>query len=470
MTIQYNVHVLFIYFLFIIFWIISVWLIKVLSFGLFPAGSRLTWKSIFLSFYGVVWFGFGVQYIMRFLLLVYDPITYRVTSFPPWQFPPEVFTQTFVVLIVYWGSFCFGCILLNCFLASEAPAIIKDIEGLASVNNIYILDIIALITTILIIITSLNLCSNGLLTPLGNLATLNIIPLTSAWLLYFRGQKIGGRRFIYMLPGIINYILNPYRGILFGIVICIIITAIKYKRNISIIRVCLGIIIFLTITTYYNDLYRTYKWGSPDKYAGENIDQKWKDWERDPSYAPWTKVLNRLHGFDSAALTVYCVPGIFPYSDKNFLFDTIIKSFIPRIIFSTKDKKERAREFSTTIWALDPRERIEKRTSAMIAPSMPGDLYTYNGLTTVFLGGSLMGIMIGFLESWGRSSGPSTYCFFLTLFWVFLVGVTAADFTHGFAAITQQIIALIFAIKILKNTALRDVFNKKSVYKSIQRV
>lgn len=434
--------------LLIILWAASLWLAKD------PRSQpRLSWKSVLLSYFGVVWISFGLEFILRFLLLAYDPDYFQATNFPLTMLPPEVLSETFSYLALFWIFFCLGFLCLAVWMTREPPRILADMEQLVSLRMTPLLDVVAIVTTFLTIIPYVGVVPKALLVPFGRAASLCAVPALIAWILYFHGEKIGTRRFIYLLPLALTYLLYPFRAALVTLVICILIPALQFRKNVSLYKVLVGFFIFLLVSTYVNNIYRAYLWGEPDRDSvNQTFPEDWETWKRDPGKSPWVLAADRFHGFDSLALTVYAVPEIFPYSDRNLLYEFIITSFVPRLIMVAKpiEFQNRGREFSTTIWSVGL-SGVVKRKSAPIAPSMPGDLYSIHGVPMVILGALIFGLLIGLLENWLRGSGATVKCIMLPIFWTTIAGIVEEDLVLGVGTVIQHVIVFFIALAILKH-------------------
>lgn len=228
------------------------------------AGDRttrktLTWRVIPLSLFGFAWLAFGLLFVIRFLLLLYDPVYFGATNFSIAKIQAAVLSKTWGYLAIYWVVFCIG-VGIMLWLRPPTPRIIINLEELSSLANIHLMDAISIITTILIVIVSNKSLPKSVLTPVGQLSSLYILPLMMAWLLHFQGQEIGTRRFLYVIPGIISYLLNPYREILLLVVAGICLPAMRMKKTFSLIKVTMGLVIFLLVTTVLTYTYRDYIW------------------------------------------------------------------------------------------------------------------------------------------------------------------------------------------------------------------
>jgi hypothetical protein len=407
------------------------------------------WKVVFLSFFGYAWLGFGCHYILRFLVLAYDPEFFRASLFPMWMIPSETLEQSWLYLIYFWGVFCMTYALVVNLLPPMMPSIIKKIHDLATPRQIPLLDKVTIILTFLLIIVNSSRFPSVLYTPFSILSSLYTIPITIIWYYHFDGYDVGKRRYVYFIPGIINYIFNPYREHLLTMALCVLVPAILKNRRISIKKFISVVIIFLLVSTVVTNTMRSYKWGGKNNAATvSGIEDRWEKWNEKPYTSPWVKVINRFHGFDSTALTFYAVPDIFPYSERNVIKETLTKAFIPRIILESKPTISHGRKFSQTIWALDESGKVRNKQSAPIAPSMIGDLYSINGVSMLIFGALLYGLFIGFLEHLKRYTNHVTSSVMLTLLAINVAAAFERDFCIVFSSIIQLVIVIVLVFSI----------------------
>jgi hypothetical protein len=430
--------------------LVSLWAVSLLLLKNYPVESGLSWKAVPLSFFGVAWLGFGITFILRFLFLVWDPVYFQTTNFPIWQLTPEVISRTFFFLTLFWIFFCLAFSFLVFWAPQMPPGLLLEMDHLASLDKVPLLDAVAIISVFLSIITNRGLVPAALLTPLGRLASLCAIPLTVAWILYVRGYPIGLRRFIYLVPLAINYLLSPFRASLLAMVLCIMIPFFQFRKRVSFYKILTGSLIFLLASTVLTNAYRAYKWGGPGrKLEQESLAVQWETWKSDPGKSPWVRVAKRFHCFDSMGLTVYSVPVIFPYSNRNVISEFIVTSFVPRAILDTKARYARGRKFSTSIWSLNM-QGVGKRQSSPIAPSMPGDLYSIHGVPMIIVGGLIFGLIVGLLENWLRASTPVVKCILLSLFWLNVAEAIEQDFVLAMATMIQYVIVVFFGFFIIR--------------------
>lgn len=413
---------------------------------------------MFLSLFGFAWLGFGVHFILRFLALAYDPFLFQASPFPISLLPDEVLSRTWFYAAIYWVFFCLGFLFVLYRLPKRMPRILLRLNLFGSIENIKVLDLLLIINILSVILTNIPEINvpAGLLTPLGYLGFLYVIPATVGWFLHFRDKRIGLRRFIYMFPGIVLYFLSPYREHIITLALCIIIPAMTFKRQISFKKIVLVLIILLLISTIITTNYRAYLWEQIN-FDKTTFSNSWEYWNEKPDQFPWVLLINRFHSFDSMALTVYAVPDIFPYSERNIITETFVRAFLPRAIYYGKKSDQRGREFSTNIWALGERGNIISRSSAMIAPSMPGDLFSVNGILMIVLGALLWGFLAGFLERWIRIlMGQVGGCVLIAIFGLRVAEGIERDFVNASANFIHIIIILLLLVAILPLTVKKN--------------
>jgi hypothetical protein len=426
------------------------------------SGDRLTWRSIPLSIFGFVWLAFGIQFIFRFLLLAYDPILFRTTRFPPWMLTAGVLSRAWLALAIFWGLFCLSYAWASNRMWKTSKTAGLQLERFISINNIRIYYAICIVSSIIIIVTNIETIPRAIITPLGLFTSVYLIPLTIAWILYFKGEPIGIHRFMFIIPGIIMYILNPYRQHLVMVVLALTIPAIQLKRNVSFYKVIIGIFISFIIFSIFNDIYRPMRWGPTDKIGQEDVADKWETWKEDPTTSPWVKLANRFHAFDSVAITINAIPSFFPFSKRNVFTESMVRAVIPRAIIDTKPDVSQGRIFSSTIWSLSERGLPMKRSTAMIAPSMVGDLYSANGLPFVLFGGMAFGLVVALLERFLPISGQASGCIVVAYFGVILAWALEGDFANSVATLIQHFVVFTLVVFCLNKMMSDKVLPRKN--------
>ena len=398
-------------------------------------GSIFDIKQCFTSLFGYAWIAFFIDYIVRFILIVYDPILLRRTSFPLWLLPEETISWTWAYSLIFWCLFCSGYVLVSLGLPTRVPRVLQRLDLLAHfhIDKIKVLDAIVAIT----LIASIWVNHPGipiprsLLTPMGRLSTMYVIPLTIVWGLYYIGKPIKMRCLIYMLPGIITYLLSPYREHLIVLFLCWLVPAIVVGQAFSNRKLLVAFGVLLILCTLFTSAYR---------------DIKWKEVKPKEERPTWVLISNRFHGFDSMVLTVYSVPHIFSYSERPVIMG-LIYQIVPRLFFPSKKEVRHPLTFSTTIWALTESHRVLEREPAMIAPSISGDLYSINGPSALILGAFIWGAIVGFLERWIRALGPFGRSVLLVMFGLVVAAGMEKDFVNASASIIHlAVVALLLSV------------------------
>jgi len=452
MNLQLSVTTWLLFFSVLLFWVASAMLAENRH-----ARAALKWKIIPLSLFGFAWIDFGVIYIFRFLALLYDPVLFCATQFPMWEMPNHILSETFLYVGVYWSILCLGMVISKEVFSRRLPRFLKRLTLIEVPGNFQALDLLAsiCIISILLVNSPWGLIPNMLLTPLGVIGSLWVIPPTIAWYFHFRGFKVSlGRRILYLVPGAIIFLLSPYREHLLRVVLCLLLPFLLTRPRVRLVRVCGLIGIFLLISSIILYIYRPFYWGDQSlKEASQYA--SWTTWKEEPRKAPWIMLANRFSGFDASALTVLLVPSVFPYENRNILKELMMTALIPRIVNWDKTTLGRGRSFSTSIWAYTERGEILDRESAPIAPSMFGDLWSSGGLGTVILGALVWGILIGLLECWRRVLPPGAAAVLIVFLAPLVGGGMERDFIHANATIIQSVIVLLIFVSFLPNKMIR---------------
>lgn len=393
-----------------------------------------TWRSIPLSFFGLAWIAFGFTFILRFLLLVYDPVLFRATQFPLWQLPPAAFPWLWMVIGLFWLAFTTGYLLVT-RLSPYRPMILGKLDLLGAPGNSPTLDILVFCCACLVILSGRGFVPRALDTPLAILGGFYAMAATAAWFSYFQTGTGDLRRFFYLLPGLFVYFFSPFRALIFAVVLCIVVPALKTRRWVSLATFLLVMVSLLILTTIVNDYRRAQMQAEISTRGDASLEGNW--WEN-PGKTPWVRLGKRFHGFDSVALTMHFVPSFFPHSHIN-IFTDLFWRLIPRSIADKKADTHRGRAFSTTIWAMGT-TGLTKRQEANISPTMCADLYQINGIPLVMVGAAFYGLLVGLLESWQRRGGLLSSSIFLVLFGMPVALGIEQEFNFAAATLLQVII------------------------------
>jgi hypothetical protein len=348
----------------------------------------------------------------------------------------KVLFLTWFYLIVFWVVFCIAFLFVIGFVPKGVPKVLSRLEGLASFEYIpvAVMDAIFVISLLAIIWVYSGLISvpRTLVTPVGHIGNLHVLPVTAAWILYFRSRPIGPRRFVFLIPGILLYLLSPYKEHVMQLFLCVAVAYITFAKHMSQKRLLMFLGTVLALSFIITPNYRILRWG---------VDTGRKQ-------SLFVSMMVRYHGFDSMCLTVFAIPSIVPFS-KRFVVQEAVYRIIPRALLYTKNTEHRGREFSTGIWAFTESGRAIRRLSAPIAPSMPGDLYGVNGLSSLMLGAFLFGCIVGFLDRWVRFLRPGGKCFLIVLFGVPAAMGIERDFAYVVSHMAHVLILLLLFAALL---------------------
>ena len=384
---------------------------------------------------------FGLTFIFRFCALAYDPEFFRTTQFPLWKMSPVTLTWAWIAITFYWLAFIISYVVMT-RMSRRGSALLGRLELLALPENLPILDLLVIISSCLAILSGRQFIPLALRTPFGILAGFYVIAATTVWFYYFKGQPLGPRNFLYLIPGVLIYFFSPFRALIFGSLLCIIVPALKTRRWFSFSGFFVTMLALLLLTTVINDYRRArmkaefHNWQDPtltDEAVGS------KELNQKPS---WVRLVDRFHGFDSVALTIRFVPSVFPYSQIN-IFTDLFRRVIPRAVLDKKSETHRGQEFSTTIWAMGERGRVRRKASN-ISLTMCADLFHINGIPLVIVGAAFYGLLVGLLESWQRRSDPLSSCIFLALFGMPVALGVEQDFTFATSTLIQVLIGFFF--------------------------
>ena len=426
----------------------TIWALSGLAVILRARHAGRGWRVIPLSLFGFCWLAFGAMFVARFTALLWDPVLFRATAFPLWLVPGDALAHAWLCLGVYWCCFCLGTACALAATPRRLPRALGRLDRLSAPGNVAALDLLAAGSAAAVLSSSLLTLPAGLATPMGHLRALWVIPATLAWHRQFAGERPGVRRFLYMLPGVMMFALSPYREHLLLLFLCVALPLIHLRQKVGLLRVGLCTAAALVISSVVIYVYRPVIWDNRDwsssvRYADTRL------WRQRPEQAPWTRLSMRLHGFDSAALTVWLVPDTFARVERHIPAELAVSAFLPRAIYGGKARTERGRLFSSSVWAYDENGTCRSENSAMIAPSMPGDLWSAGGLAAIALGALAWGALIGMLECWRRALQPAAASALVAFLAFRVAGGMERDFVLATATIVQVLIILVGVLCLL---------------------
>ncbi|MHC4789206.1 MAG: hypothetical protein ACYS8K_08420 [Planctomycetota bacterium] len=426
----------------------AVWMISALIAAWRDERVELKWRVLPLSVFGFAWLAFGVTFILRFVTIAANPLLFRASRFPPWLIPARAHTRAWGFLGVYWCAFCVGLALVVWLLPRRAPRFLRRTDLLDEPRNIPTLDLLACATAAALVLGWRVRLPAGLTTPLGHFSALWVIPATIGWHMHFRGTRIGVRRFLYMVPGVLFFMMSPYREHILTVFLCVALPALQRKHHLGALRLVglsLMVLIASTVVLY---VYRPVRWQGR-KLSTTSQYTNWQLWRGQPELAPWTKLSVRFHGYDSAVLTTWLVPDTFPREERDLIAELLVSAFVPRSLYPDKAFVQRGRIFSTSIWAYDERGRTEQRVSAMISPSMPGDLWAAGALPTLLGGALCWGALIGLLECMRRAMKEAPAAALMVFLAFRIAGGVERDFVHAAATTIQVLVVLLLVLAVV---------------------
>jgi hypothetical protein len=371
----------------------------VISVGFVPGWEREGWSSLLRSVYGLVWLAFGLDILLRFLMLSYNAVEWGNNT-------PRLIVQTVDTVnstLLYCGLFWLVVTV------AYGLAVQRQGAGPLTLAREFTLDFaygaaipVAVLASVALYLTQgQSRLPLVLITPLALLANLYMVPAVIIWWDHFRqpGPKwrISGVHVIVLLPALVRGWLSPYRENLAPILLIPLIAAIFAGRRPALRKVVPAGLICLLVLSSLVSSYRRIKWENvrPEEVARELRQGGFGGWLTVASDEP----VRRFHAFDSMLLTVDLVPAMRPYSGRNVLLSPLFRGFVPRFVYSGKSAADAGMSFGTRIWAFD-NPTAREQSGASIAPSMPGDLYEAGGLLYIALGGLIWGGLLGLVDGW----------------------------------------------------------------------
>ena len=421
------------------------WMISV---RLVPGLAREGWPSVLKSLYGLVWLGFGLDILIRFLMLSYNAVewgnyTLRLVALR---------VDTVNTTLAYSGLFWMLVALAYAF------AVRREGAGPLGMARIFTLDFayeaaipVAVLASASFYLTEGQHLPLALITPLALLAALYYVPAAIIWWDHFRqpGSKwrIGSIHCIVLLPALVRGWCSPYRENLAPIVIIPFIAALFAGRRPALRKVVPVALVCFFVLTSVVGTYRRIKWENvpPEEVAREFGQLSFVDWVS----GTWEEPIHRLHGFDSMLLTVALVPALQPHSGRNVLVAPFLRGLIPRFINSDKSGLDAAKNFGAGIWTFDDPMGRAHASGFAIAPTMPGDLYEAGGVLYIAIGALLWGCLIGLVDGW-RAHLPEYGAAAVTM----LVATQCAmsvekDFVHSVASFIQTMLVFLLAAAVI---------------------
>ncbi len=420
----------------------------VMSVKLVPDWERDGWAAILKSLFGFVWLGFGLDILLRFLMLSYNAVEWGNDT------PRLIALTTGTVnrTLAYCGLFWMLVSLAYRFAVRRRTAGPLALAAMLDVDLFYAVAVpAAVFCSVLFYLTDgPNSIPVALLTPLAALGYLYVIPATVVWWDHFRrpdtGWHIGGIHLFVLLPAFVHGWCSPYRENLAPLLLIPLLAAIFAGRRPSLRKLVPAAMVCFLVASSVITAYRRMKWENVPQAEvfSEMRSADTVDWLT----GSWGERMKRFHSFDSMLLTISLVPKAKPYTGRDVLVGPFIRGFVPRLIYVDKGLADAGQRFGTEIWAYDA-PAVRDHSGAAIAPSMPGDLYQAGGPLFIALGGLIWGGILGLVDGWKRHL-PAYSAAAITL----LVATHCAmsierDFDHSVAGLIQILILFLLVAALI---------------------
>jgi hypothetical protein len=351
------------------------------------------------SVYGLVWLDFGLDIVLRFLMLAYNAVEWGNNSLRLVAQTTDTVNGTLLYCGLFWLLVTMAYALAVKRKGAGPLALTREV----TLEFAYQAAIpLALLSSVAFYLTEgPNRLPLFLITPLALLANLYMVPAVIVWWDHFRhaGPKwrIAAIHGIVLLPALVRGVVSPYRENLAPILLIPLIAALFAGMRPSLRKIVpVGLICLLLLSSLVKS-YRRVKWENvrPQEIASEIRQDGLDGWFTGASDEP----VHRFHAFDSMLLTVDLVPRLQPYSGRHLLMAPLLRGFIPRFIYQDKSAADAGINFGSRIWAFD-NPTAREQSGASIAPSMPGDLYDAGGVLYVVIGGLMWGALLGLVDGW----------------------------------------------------------------------
>jgi hypothetical protein len=428
-------------------WMLSVKLVR--------EWERDGWRAILRSLYGFVWLGFGVDILLRFVMLSYNAVEWGNDT-------PRLIAEsadTVNLTLAYCGVFWVLVAVAYRFTSRRRTAGPLTLVRMLNVDLVYAIAVpSALFCSVLFYLTDgSNHVPVALLTPLSALGYMYVVPATIVWWDHFRrpepAWRIGTFPLIVLLPALVHAWRSPYRENVAPLLLIPLIAAIFAGRKPTLRKLIPAALICFLAASSFITAYRRVKWENvpAQEVVSEMRGAGVVEWLT----GSWGDQMKRFHSFDSMLLTVHLVPRAKPYSGRNVLVSPFIRGFVPRIIYGDKGVSDAGERFGVEIWAYD-NPMARDHGDAAIAPSMPGDLYTAGGVLYITLGAVIWGGLLGLLDGW-KAHLPRFSAAAITV----LVATSCAmsverDFDHSVAGLLQILILLVVVCAVIGLARRRD--------------
>ncbi len=408
---------------------------------------------------GFTWVSFGLHFVFRFAALSWDAETYRRTNVPLWSIEPFTINVALGVAGLYWVALCAGYAIA---VRQKGPGLLAQFSQMEATWDWKAGDTIAVISGLSLFFFGAQHLELGVprsvLTPLGMIGALWPVAASMEWGAWQRGgeessrwsaSRWSARRWVYMLPGLVMVIVQPYRERMLQFLLVPVLAAISAGRRVSFRRMLLWGTVIVLLSTVAMSAYREVLWGGKTwAEATETLDPE--TWETTGlNQPPWIELIGRFHGFDSLTLTLAYVPEVIQFDKRNLFLDILIQ-LVPRLIYPEKPEWRRSAEFSVKIWGYGlPQDRMGTK----IAPSMAGDLFSSGGFLEVVIGGLLWGLIIGAFEGWKDRLPPMAATMVFTFLFIVFANAIERDIVLVISATVQTLIVFLGLMALMSRGA-----------------
>ncbi len=444
--------------------ITACWMISV---RLVPRWTREGWPSVLKSLYGIVWLDFGLDILLRFLMLSYNAVQWGNNT-------PRLVAQTAETVnrtLAYCGLFWMLVALAYAFAVRRRGAGPLGMARMFTLDFAYATAIpVALLASAAFYLTEGQHLPAALITPVGLLASLYMVPAAIVWWDHFRqpGPKwrIGGIHLIVLLPALVHGYCSPYRENLAPILLIPLIAAMFAGKRPALRKLVPVGLIWLFVLSAVVGSYRRIKWDNvrPAEVAREFSQASFVDWVS----GTWDEPMRRFHGFDSMLLTMALVPALEPHSGRNVLVAPFLRGFVPRFIYSGKGAADAGMSFGTRIWAFDD-PRAREHPVASIAPSMPGDLYEAGGVLYIALGALIFGSLLGLIDGWKAHLPEFCGAAITALIATQCAMSVERDFDNSLATLIQTLVVFVLAAALIALVRRRNTDFTVSLNPTLER-
>jgi hypothetical protein len=418
-------------------WLMSVRLIRM--------WAREGWPALLKSLFGMVWLGFGLDIVLRFVMLSYNAVEWGNNTARLVTLPVETVNSSLTYCGLFWVLMSLGyAIAVRRSTAGPlawTTVLTPELAYAAAVPT-------GVLCSVLFCVTDApGVVPLALLTPLALVAMLYIVPATIIWWDHFRrpgpAWRIGGVHVIALLPALIHGWRSPYRENLAPLFLIPLLGALFAGRRPKLRKLIpAGVIVFLILSALVTS-YRRIKWENvrPEEVSNEIQGDGLVNWLA----GDFGERMSRFHSFDSILLTVHIVPSAKPYSRRSVLVMPFVRGFVPRFLYETKGIADAGEKFGGSIWAYE-NPFMREHSGAAIAPSMPGDLYESGGLLDVALGALLWGAVVGLVDGWKGRLPVFCAAAITALLATHCAMSIERDFDHEVAGLIQTLLLFVVVI------------------------